>query len=199
MARWEKESDDKLREMWAAGYAAREIAEFFGGITRCAVIGRAHRLALPARKKGPPLRPRSPRKPRSKIKPLVRQYQRNIVRFAAVAAIDLAPEVSPVEQTVLTLQKGQCRWPIRGEKDATVFCGRPTLTNEYREHSYCEHHCSKAYRDEGRADDARRIGTTADIARPAEAGGAGEAHGKVGAGNGPCQRGPLDSVGELLD
>lgn len=48
---WSIERENKLREWWGAGYSAREISEKFAcGITRNAVIGKAHRMQLSKRK-----------------------------------------------------------------------------------------------------------------------------------------------------
>jgi GcrA cell cycle regulator len=43
---WTHERVEMLTRMWAEGYSARQIAEKLGGITRNAVIGKAHRLNL---------------------------------------------------------------------------------------------------------------------------------------------------------
>lgn len=43
---WNAERDEILRDMWASGCSAREIAAELGGVTRSAVIGRAHRIGL---------------------------------------------------------------------------------------------------------------------------------------------------------
>ncbi len=46
---WTPESITSLTELWRAGHSASEIAERLGGISRNAVIGKAHRLGLAAR------------------------------------------------------------------------------------------------------------------------------------------------------
>ena len=43
---WTHERVETLTRLWAEGYSARQIAEKLGGITRNAVIGKAHRLNL---------------------------------------------------------------------------------------------------------------------------------------------------------
>ncbi len=44
---WNKENTDTLMEMWQEGFTARQIANKLGqGVTRNAVIGKAHRLGL---------------------------------------------------------------------------------------------------------------------------------------------------------
>ena len=46
---WTDERIDTLRRMWEAGQTASQIAEELGGVSRNAVIGKAHRLGLQAR------------------------------------------------------------------------------------------------------------------------------------------------------
>ena len=46
---WTEEKVAKLRELWGKGNTASEIAQIIGGISRNAVIGKAHRLNLSAK------------------------------------------------------------------------------------------------------------------------------------------------------
>ena len=46
---WTEEKISKLKELWGKGKTASQIAEIIGGITRNAVIGKAHRLNLSAK------------------------------------------------------------------------------------------------------------------------------------------------------
>ena len=46
---WNPEREQKLRELWGKGKTASQIAEIIGGISRNAVIGKAHRLNLSAK------------------------------------------------------------------------------------------------------------------------------------------------------
>ena len=41
---WTDEKVAKLKELWGKGNTASQIAEIIGGISRNAVIGKAHRL-----------------------------------------------------------------------------------------------------------------------------------------------------------
>ena len=43
---WTEEKVNKLKEMWGKGQTASQIAEIIGGVSRNAVIGKAHRLNL---------------------------------------------------------------------------------------------------------------------------------------------------------
>ena len=46
---WNEERVALLKGMWTNGYTARQIAEKLGGVTRNAVIGKAHRMGLSSR------------------------------------------------------------------------------------------------------------------------------------------------------
>ena len=46
---WTEEKVAKLKELWGKGSTASQIAEIIGGISRNAVIGKAHRLNLSAK------------------------------------------------------------------------------------------------------------------------------------------------------
>ena len=78
---WTDERIDALKGMWEKGLTASQIAEELGGVSRNAVIGKAHRLGLKSRpspvkaksktaKKKPPAKAKSPAaKPAKKKKP----------------------------------------------------------------------------------------------------------------------------------
>jgi GcrA cell cycle regulator len=63
---WTEERIDTLKKMWDSGMTATQIAEELGGVSRNAVIGKAHRLGLPARPS--PVKPNEP-KPAAETKP----------------------------------------------------------------------------------------------------------------------------------
>ena len=46
---WTEERIDQLKKMWKKGLTASQIAESLGGVSRNAVIGKAHRLELESR------------------------------------------------------------------------------------------------------------------------------------------------------
>ncbi|RYE50625.1 MAG: GcrA cell cycle regulator, partial [Hyphomicrobiales bacterium] len=43
---WTEERIEKLTKMWEGGSTASQIADELGGVSRNAVIGKAHRLGL---------------------------------------------------------------------------------------------------------------------------------------------------------
>ena len=46
---WTDEKVNKLKDLWGKGQTASQIAEILGGVSRNAVIGKAHRLNLSAK------------------------------------------------------------------------------------------------------------------------------------------------------
>src|ERR671937_292314 len=46
---WTEERIERLKKMWADGATASQIADELGGVSRNAVIGKAHRLGLEQR------------------------------------------------------------------------------------------------------------------------------------------------------
>ena len=46
---WTEERIERLKAMWTKGATASQIAEELGGVSRNAVIGKAHRLGLESR------------------------------------------------------------------------------------------------------------------------------------------------------
>ncbi|MGW8137073.1 GcrA family cell cycle regulator [Sphingomonas zeae] len=79
---WTDERIDTLRTMWEAGQTASQIAEALGGVSRNAVIGKAHRLGLQARP--------SP----------VKANEPAVVAEAVVAAAPPAPEPEPEPEPI---------------------------------------------------------------------------------------------------
>ncbi|MBT0669779.1 GcrA cell cycle regulator [Novosphingobium profundi] len=64
---WTDERIEKLTKMWEGGATASQIAEELGGVSRNAVIGKAHRLGLkarpsPVKANEKPARPATPKK-----------------------------------------------------------------------------------------------------------------------------------------
>jgi GcrA cell cycle regulator len=55
---WTDERIDRLRELWSQGITASQIADELGGVSRNAVIGKAHRLGLQSRPS--PVKPNEP-------------------------------------------------------------------------------------------------------------------------------------------
>lgn len=90
---WTDERIDTLKTMWEAGQTASQIAEALGGVSRNAVIGKAHRLALQARPS-----PVKPNDPDAKIiaAEAIEPAETPVVEPVAAAPVP-APVPAPVE------------------------------------------------------------------------------------------------------
>ena len=75
---WTEERIERLKSMWTEGATASQIADELGGVSRNAVIGKAHRLGLEARPS--PVKPGeekdSPKKSAKAVAPTSRQATR---------------------------------------------------------------------------------------------------------------------------
>ncbi|QYE33863.1 GcrA family cell cycle regulator [Polymorphobacter sp. PAMC 29334] len=148
---WTDERIALLRTSWESGMTASQIAEALGeGVTRNAVIGKAHRLGLEARP--------SPVKAGEIVEDLVDGVVAAVEgvmsaagdAIAAVVAPRAAPKrparpvapAKPAKTTLLDLSEKVCKWPIGhpGETDFH-FCGKPSQAS----FPYCTEHCAIAY------------------------------------------------------
>ena len=145
---WTEEKVESLKKLWGSGKTASQIAEIIGGISRNAVIGKAHRLNLSAKIKtrtatsnqnfdnstSEKSTQSSKRGRRSKFKSLIIEK-------------DFEPE-NPKQ--LEELEDGICRYPIGhpNEKDF-YFCGRTSV----KDFSYCRLHLLYSYVPKGKKDD----------------------------------------------
>ena len=144
---WNDEKVAKLKELWGKGNTASQIAEIIGGVSRNAVIGKAHRLNLSAKIK---TRVASSNQgfENSKENKNIRQKRGRKSRFSSIMIEkDFEPE-NPKQ--LEELDESLCKWPIGhpDEKDF-YFCGRTSL----KDFSYCKLHLLYAYQPKGKKDD----------------------------------------------
>jgi GcrA cell cycle regulator len=67
---WTEERIERLKSMWTEGATASQIAEDLGGVSRNAVIGKAHRLGLESRPS--PVKPGEEKEKKAKAPPAPR-------------------------------------------------------------------------------------------------------------------------------
>ena len=145
---WTEEKVAKLKELWGKGNTASQIAEIIGGISRNAVIGKAHRLNLSAK-----IKTRSAASnqnfddSRSKTNVLRAKRGRKSKFKSLIIEKDFEPE-NPKQ--LEELDENSCKWPI-GHPDEKnfYFCGRSSL----KDFSYCKLHLLYAYQPKGKKED----------------------------------------------
>ena len=84
---WTDERMERLKKMWADGATASQIADELGGVSRNAVIGKAHRLGLQSRPS--PVKPNEPGAPAAAPVP---------GEAPAPVAVEATPEPAPWEE-----------------------------------------------------------------------------------------------------
>ncbi len=145
---WTEEKVAKLKDLWGKGNTASQIAEIIGGISRNAVIGKAHRLNLSAKIK---TRSSSTNQKNFKLNEQENKFQKRGRRNKFKSLIiekDFEPE-NPKQ--LEELDESVCKWPIGHPNESSFyFCGRKSL----KEFSYCKLHLLYAFQPKGKKEDA---------------------------------------------
>ena len=136
---WTEEREKKLRELWNKGHTANQISNMLGETTRNAVIGKAHRMNLPARvqSKNSSSKPTEQRSEGHTNKP------GKLSRKAKFKSLLLDKNFEPENPKKLEeLTDETCRWPIgHPHEEKFYFCGRKSL----EKFVYCKLHMLYAY------------------------------------------------------
>ncbi len=162
MDHWSVERTELLRKLWGEGLSASAIAARMGGVTRSAVIGKAHRLQLARRKSANPehiannrraaalrrmakaAKPaRPPRQPKAPWHfemggSTPAERARSAADFARLQAEIAARQDVVRVSSIIDLEPHHCRWPI-GEP-TRGFCGAAKVYGA----SYCAHHLARS-------------------------------------------------------
>lgn len=137
---WTEERVDLLKKLWTDGQSASEIAAALrAGLSRSAVIGKAHRLGLARRAQ--PTRTNPPRRKGANAAnaPAKRAFGPALAPVRREPYIPLPEPLTPTVAGVLDLQAHQCKWPMTGTGEGFSFCGREA------EGVYCEAHAQRAH------------------------------------------------------
>jgi GcrA cell cycle regulator len=143
---WTDERISLLKQLWGQGMTASQIAERLGGVSRNAVIGKAHRLGLSSRpspiRGGVSTGPR-PARQRSSARLAVPAGAASASLAAPAAPRIEAPTPKPApRRTAASGGNRACMWPVGDPKDQNFhFCEAPAETGR----PYCAAHCSQAY------------------------------------------------------
>jgi GcrA cell cycle regulator len=155
---WSENAVARLRELWSEGHSTAEIGRRLG-VSKNAVVGKAHRLDLSARpspiKGGAPIgsRPRQ-----AKVIPKLTDMvplsscAPTPCEAAAAARREPRPPRAPVPRNLAVSRTETCCWPIGSPRHPGFqYCDTPALVGK----PYCEDHANMAYRPVRRRDDKR--------------------------------------------
>ena len=145
---WTEEKVAKLKELWGKGNTASQIAEIIGGISRNAVIGKAHRLNLSAK-----IKTRTATSSQNfdnstneKNNQTLKRGRKNKFKSLIIDK-DFEPE-NPKQ--LEELDENSCKWPIGHPNEKSFyFCGRSSL----KDFSYCKLHLLYAYQPKGKKEE----------------------------------------------
>ena len=144
---WTEEKVAKLKELWGKGNTASQIAEIIGGISRNAVIGKAHRLNLSAK-----IKTRTATSNQNFENSLDEKNTKSKrVRRSKFKSLIIEKDFEPENPKHLEeLDENSCKWPIGHPNEKNFyFCGRKSL----KDFSYCKLHLLYAYQPKGKKEE----------------------------------------------
>ena len=144
---WTEEKVAKLKELWGKGNTASEIAKIIGGISRNAVIGKAHRLNLSAK-----IKTRAATSNQNYENSLDRNNLKSRKgRKSKFKSLIIEKDFEPENPKQLEeLDENSCKWPIgHPDEKSFYFCGRSSL----KDFSYCKLHLLYAYQPKGKKEE----------------------------------------------
>lgn len=175
---WTDERVERLKQLWANGLSASQIAAEIGGISRNAVIGKVHRLGLSGRAK-------TGQEPQQPVRARKDGEADGAASLDGATALNGAEAAEPGDAIMLTtgqtgdepslpeprreevvvalsqrvtimdLRESMCRWPIGDPTSPEFrFCGGRSITGL----PYCPHHAQIAYQPVADRRRDRRVG-----------------------------------------
>ena len=145
---WNEQKVSKLKELWGKGNTASQIAEIIGGLSRNAVIGKAHRLNLSSKIKTRNSSSSQNFDNNSEENNSKQKQGRKSKFRSLIIEKDFEPE-NP--KKLEELNEDSCKWPVGHPEEKTFyFCGRSSL----KDFSYCKLHLLYAYQPKGKKEES---------------------------------------------
>ena len=144
---WTEAKVQKLKELWGKGKTASEIATIIGGISRNAVIGKAHRLSLSAKIKARNKSPSNHQFNDQEVNFKKRRGRNKLRTFLIEKNFEPAKNLKLEDLTENT-----CKYMSHDQhpdQPNSTFCGRKTV----EKFSYCALHLMIVFQPKGKKDD----------------------------------------------
>ena len=143
---WTEEKINKLKELWGKGNTASQIAEIIGGVSRNAVIGKAHRMNLSSKIKTNS----TIQNQKFSNKNLSSQIKLRGKR-GKLKTLLLDKNFEPAKNLTLEdLTEDTCKYmEANPDEKSASFCGRKTV----EKFSYCPLHLMIVFQPKGKKDD----------------------------------------------
>ena len=144
---WDENKVNQLKQLWGSGKTASQIAEIIGGLSRNAIIGKAHRLNLSAKIRTKKFSNATNNQENNSSKIINKKNKKN--KFKSLL---IQKNFEPAKNLTLEeLTDETCKYMDAhpNEEDAT-FCGRKNV-NKF---SYCPLHLMIVFNPKGKKDDS---------------------------------------------
>tara|TARA_B100000795_G_C22585795_1_gene355571 strand:- start:53 stop:547 length:495 start_codon:yes stop_codon:yes gene_type:complete len=144
---WNPDKIQKLKELWGSGKTASQISVIIGGMSRNAVIGKAHRLNLSEK-----IKTRTSKSSHNYNdgieKKNIKSTRTGKSRFKSLIIEKNFEAENPKQLEALSEES--CKWPVGHPNEKSFyFCGRSSL----KDFSYCKLHLLYAYQPKNRKED----------------------------------------------
>lgn len=137
---WTEARVDRLKALWAEHKSASEIAADLGGVSRCAVLGKAHRLGLESHQQ----KSASSRRYRTISRTWNPAWDPSTAWLSGEAKQKLKRPIQedfiPRNISLMELKPDDCRF-VTTEQSPHLFCGQPQTDGS----SYCHLHHSRTH------------------------------------------------------
>jgi GcrA cell cycle regulator len=149
MSGWNEAKVETLTQLWGEGISASEIARQIGGVTRNAVIGKAHRMKLGEKGKTHPSISKKegaaiPKTAKAIVKLQARATVAPAMPEPVVIKFELPPALNFGTEAVFHLTERTCKWPVGDPTESSFrFCGAARGSDPRA--PYCTHHVGMAY------------------------------------------------------
>ncbi|MEK9828830.1 MAG: GcrA family cell cycle regulator [Rhodospirillales bacterium] len=139
---WTPERIKELEKLWAEGLSTAEIGRRLG-VSKNAVVGKAHRLSLPGRQSPIDRKRRTPARrvtPRAKPASTANKTASSTAQKSTESV--KTPPPPPPRRKTYNHKGPSCQWPFGDPKlPGFHFCGAPSEPGK----PYCPQHCAIAY------------------------------------------------------